>query len=103
MYTGYFHTFANIVFEDNTLTASQVAIPAGTLSGQTQYYWRVQSSNAGGSSSWSSVFTFTTMVGAPSAPILVSPPNGSTGQPLVLTLDWNDVPNNQILLLQLLL
>ena len=59
------NTFANIVFEDNTLTASQVAIPAGTLSGQTQYYWRVQSSNAGGSSSWSSVFTFTTIVGAP--------------------------------------
>jgi hypothetical protein len=31
------------------------------------------------------------MLGLPSAPVLVSPPNGATGQLLTLLLDWNNV------------
>jgi len=59
------------------------------LSNNTTYFWRVSASNAGGASSWSSIWSFTTVVAAPQIPTLVSPPNGATGLPTSLTLKWN--------------
>ncbi len=57
------------------------------LEGQTQYYWRVNSSNAAGTSSFSGVFTFTT--GFPKAPNLIYPENNTGNIPVDTILYWN--------------
>lgn len=81
---------AIVVNED--VTASNYQVPSGILSGQTTYYWRVNASNIGGTGPWSTVWSFTTMIAPPAAPILVYPPNGAVAVPLNVTLDWNSSP-----------
>lgn len=84
------NSFTQIVF-DELSSVSQIPVPPGTLSGTTQYYWRVYASNVGGISPWSSVWSFTTAVAPPAAPVLISPPNGSTGIAISgVTFDWNN-------------
>jgi hypothetical protein len=86
--------FNALALDQENITASQFVVPAGVLSGNTMYYWRVSASNVGGPGPWSLVRNFTTGIGAPAAPLLISPPNTSTGISRNPTLDWNDVPNN---------
>jgi large repetitive protein len=86
--------FNALAIDQENINASQFVVPAGYLSGNTLYYWRVSASNVGGSGPWSLVWNFTTGIGAPAAPLLISPPNSSTGVSRNPTLDWNDVPNN---------
>lgn len=57
------------------------------LEGQTQYYWRVNSSNSAGISAFSNIFTFTT--GFPKAPNLVYPPNNTGNIPVDTIFYWN--------------
>lgn len=57
------------------------------LEGQTQYFWRVNSSNAAGTSAYSSVFNFTT--GFPKAPNLIYPENNTGNIPVDTILYWN--------------
>jgi hypothetical protein len=64
---------------------------ASGLDNGTQYYWQVNATNAGGTSGWSSVWNFTTIVAAPATPTLSSPPNGATGVSTTPTLSWNTV------------
>ncbi len=64
---------------------------AVTLSNDSAYYWRVNATNAGGTSAWSVPFNFTVVAAAPSAPTLVFPSPGATNQPLGLSLVWNRV------------
>jgi hypothetical protein len=45
---------------NETVTASQYTVPSGTLSSFTTYHWRVNASNAAGTSGWSSIWNFTT-------------------------------------------
>ncbi len=59
------------------------------LSSVTTYYWRVNAANSGGTSAYSSVFDFTTILAAPGAPVLVSPADEATGVPTNPTLRWN--------------
>lgn len=59
---------------------------ASGLADNTTYFWRVRASNSGGSSDWSDVWQFTTVVGAP---LLVSPPDGSINLATTLDLTWN--------------
>jgi hypothetical protein len=59
------------------------------LANNTTYYWRVKAKNAGGASVWSSVWSFTTIIVAPTAPALASPTNGAVNRPTTLTLSWN--------------
>jgi hypothetical protein len=59
------------------------------LQNNTQYYWRVRASNAGGESDWSTARTFTTIIAAPATPTLVSPANNATGISTTPTLSWN--------------
>ncbi len=59
------------------------------LEGQTQYYWRVNSTNAGGTSSFSNVFNFTT--GFPNPPVL-SYPVSLGNIPLDTTFYWHSSP-----------
>ena len=62
------------------------------LAANTIYFWRVNAANAGGPSTWSAVWSFTTAAGAPSppsTPTLISPANGSSNVPGTATLSWN--------------
>lgn len=63
------------------------------LGGNTTFYWRVNATNAGGTSAWSSVWSFATVVTIPNVPTLSSPANNAVNQPLSLTLTWNSVAN----------
>ncbi len=60
------------------------------LKGLTQYYWRVRGIVAGASSPWSEVWSFTTCP-ALSAPVLLTPPDLSSGVSVDVTLSWNAV------------
>jgi hypothetical protein len=62
---------------------------AGSLSANTTYYWRVSASNAGGTGSASSAFSFTTGAGVPPVPTLSSPSNAATGVAVSPTLNWS--------------
>jgi hypothetical protein len=81
-------SFTTTLVDQQNLTSSQFVVPGGFLSNNTQYYWRANASNSQNTSNWSSVWSFSP--GLP-APTLISPPNGATNQPLTPTLDWSDV------------
>lgn len=49
-------SFSNVLY-DSTLTGTNLK-PTNKLANGTDYYWRVKSSNEGGSSEWSEVFAF---------------------------------------------
>lgn len=84
-------TFTTTVINQTGLTASQYTVPAGTLQNNVVYYWRAAAVNAGGTSPYSAVWNFTTIISAPAAPVLVSPANGTVGTTLTPLLNWNDV------------
>ncbi|MGA9363770.1 MAG: choice-of-anchor D domain-containing protein [Bacteroidota bacterium] len=79
--------FSAVILDTAGITSTSVAV-AG-LDSNSMYYWRVSASNASGSSSYSNVWSFTTVVRSPAAPTLVSPANGATGVPTSPTLSWN--------------
>jgi len=72
------------LFTNTTGTAEGV----GTLNAGTTYYWRIVAKDSAGSSA-SAIWSFTTVVVAPPAPVLISPANGVTGVSLTPALSWN--------------
>ena len=63
----------------------------GTLN-KTKYYWRVMSRKGIDTSLWSGSWSFTTIVAAPSAPVLSTPVNAATSQAINPTaLTWGAV------------
>lgn len=52
------------------------------------YFWRARSENENGFGDWSNSSSFEVSFLPPSIPILLSPANGSTNQPLNQRLDW---------------
>ena len=79
--------FHAIAFDESLLTST--SFETGPFAKNETYYWRANATNAYGTGAWSSVWGFTTPVSPPIAPMLVSPPNGSTDQPTSLVLQWN--------------
>ena len=73
-----------IVFDQSNLNDTTKVISG--LDGQITYYWRVSSTNAGGTSSYSSVFNFRT--GFPTTPQLAYPLNNTGNIPLDTILYW---------------
>jgi len=69
-----------------------------TLEYNKTYYWRVRAKYHDSYSSWSSVFTFSTLLNAPT---LVAPVNNSLGLSLNPTFVWNKVANADYYHLQL--
>ena len=82
--------FGALVINDSTL-ADSIRTVTG-LSNSTNYWWRVNAKNVGGTGSYSAASKFTTIIAAPSAPALLSPANNSTGVPVLSTLIWNKTP-----------
>ncbi len=83
--------FATTTLNDSTVTATQRAV--GTLANNTTYYWRVNAKNTGGTSAFSTRFSFTTIVAVPTAPVLSTPANNALNQPLTDTLKWAATAN----------
>lgn len=79
--------FITTIFDDSTITTTSRQV--GPLVNNTMYYWRVNVKNTVGTSAWSTVWSFTTIIAAPSVPTLVSPSDGAINQPTSLTLNWN--------------
>ena len=79
--------FATTVVDQSNITTTSYAL--SSLTTNTTYYWHVNATNSGGSSSYSTAWNFTTVPPAPAAPVLVTPANGATGVATNPTLTWN--------------
>jgi photosystem II stability/assembly factor-like uncharacterized protein len=79
--------FRSYFFNDSTITDTIMYI---TMDNNKKYYWRVKSLNIVGSSSFSSVYHFITIVSNPIAPILIYPINGDTNVSPSPTFTWNN-------------
>jgi hypothetical protein len=78
--------FSTPVVDQSNITSTTYAVSG--LSNNTLYYWRINATNAGGTSSYSNAWSFTTIVAAPAAPALASPSNAATGVSPSPTLSW---------------
>ncbi len=79
-------------FSSTLVNQSGIGAVTYALSGlvnNTTYYWRVNATNAGGTSGWSAVRTFTTIAAAPAAPMLASPADRAAGVPMSPSLTWS--------------
>jgi len=83
--------FTAIIVNDSGLITTSQAI--GPLTNNTTYYWRVNATNAGGTSAYSTIFKFTSIPATPGVPVLTSPPNGSTNISTTTALDWAALTN----------
>jgi fibronectin type 3 domain-containing protein len=92
-------TFAATIGVDQS-GITNTSYTASGLRSDTVFYWRVEALNEGGSSGWSSTWSFRTVSSTPSAPTLSSPINGATGQQLSLTLSWNSASGASVYRLQ---
>jgi hypothetical protein len=62
------------------------------LEHDTMYFWRVNASNLFGTSDWSSVWSFRTIIEKPVPPVLVTPLDGSINVSVAPTLVWESAP-----------
>jgi DNA-binding beta-propeller fold protein YncE len=78
--------FATIVHDSSTADTSLRFL---SLSGGTAYFWRAAAQNSDGTSLWSAQWKFISAGSAPIAPVLISLPDGSTGEPPTVWLGWH--------------
>ncbi|MDI6803003.1 MAG: T9SS type A sorting domain-containing protein [Bacteroidota bacterium] len=90
--------FNTTIINDSLLTDTSKLV--STFSVGTKYYWRVRAKNEFGSSDWSIVWNFTTIIGPPPTPLLMSPDSGATNQPTTITLRWHPASGASKYLLQ---
>jgi hypothetical protein len=79
--------FGEIIYDDSTIVDTTCML--SSLTNNQKYYWHVNAKNLAGISEWSSVWNFTTIISAPSAPTSVSPMNNAMNQLTSLVLVWN--------------
>jgi photosystem II stability/assembly factor-like uncharacterized protein len=77
-----------VIIDTAIVATNSYTIAAGLLQPATAYFWRVNASNAIGTSANSTTFNFSTVLNLPPVPSLVSPPNGQGGESLTPTLVW---------------
>lgn len=75
--------FTQVLVDDSTLT--DTAMVVGGLQYRTKYFWRVRAKNSAGSGPFSPAWSFVASAGGPA---LIAPPDGSVGQPIPVTLQW---------------
>jgi Tol biopolymer transport system component len=85
--------FSTTVINQSGLTTNSFNLTG--LLNNTTYYWRVNASNAGGTSGWSEIRSFTTIVALPEKVTLLSPDNNQVISTLNVTLQWN-ASNSQV-------
>lgn len=90
--------FASTMYDDSTLVADSTL---ATVSSGPLYCWRVRAKNAGGTSAWSQVRSFTTIVGVPQPPTLAAPSDTAKNVQLNATLSWNVASGATVYHLQL--
>jgi hypothetical protein len=78
--------FSLVILEMTSISSTSYALP--TLSPGTPFWWHVSATNSGGTSPWSTAWSFTTM-GLPPPPTLSYPPDGATDVPTSTVLRWN--------------
>ncbi|MFH1227319.1 MAG: DUF2341 domain-containing protein, partial [Planctomycetota bacterium] len=82
--------FLSTILDQADITATAYAIP--TLNNSAVYYWRVSATNIGGTSAWSAIFSFTTVIAPPAnAPALSTPSDASTWLSVVPVFSWDAV------------
>ncbi|HMQ99156.1 MAG TPA: T9SS type A sorting domain-containing protein, partial [Ignavibacteria bacterium] len=81
-------SFSNAPVFISGITQSFLNLVTPQLQNNFRYYWRVSATNIAGTGPWSSIFNFTTLLGMPAAPALLSPANFATGVSLTPLLDW---------------
>ncbi|MCF7802570.1 MAG: fibronectin type III domain-containing protein [Candidatus Marinimicrobia bacterium] len=82
-------------FETQTISQSgltDTTYAASGLDSSTTYFWRVRGINDQGSAQWSAARRFTTVQYQLSAPVLLTPENGSTHPYGTVTFQWESVP-----------
>jgi subtilisin family serine protease len=83
-------SFSPLAYDQSGITTTQTSVSG--LASNTVYYWRVNATNASGTSDWSATWSFTTTTAPPpppAAPILSSPANGASNVPRTATLTWS--------------
>ncbi|PAU92838.1 hypothetical protein CK503_14210, partial [Aliifodinibius salipaludis] len=84
--------FSTLLVIDQEIKSSSYETTA--LSAEQTFYWRVEPVVSGEETQWSEVFQFATLAaGEISAPVQVSPDDGSTDVALQPTLEWEAVEN----------
>ncbi len=92
-------SFVTTILNDSTLATTQRQV--GPLTNGVKYYWRVNATNVAGTSLYSTVWNFTTVIAAPQAPLLLSPQDGMINASLDPVLTWNAVGGSTSYQLQL--
>ena len=89
LYNFQISTNENISFSyEDIITSSTEYEIYYKLSPNTTYYWRVRGKTGGVYSSWSNIFSFTTLVGPPD---LISPAKDTVSVPHLTTFEWSEV------------
>jgi hypothetical protein len=78
--------FTSMALNQSGLTATDAS--ANGLNGDALYYWRANATNAGGTSAWSTIWSFITIPCPSVAPALSSPGNGSRCNAAQMVLNW---------------
>lgn len=82
-----------IIVDSAIVATNSYTIAAGILQPATAYFWRVNATNAVGTSAYSTTFNFSTVLNLPPTPGLISPPNGQSGVSLTPSLIWEALSN----------
>lgn len=90
---------ASLAFSQTGITAPSQKLTG--LNSNTVYYWRVNATNAGGTSAWSAKYVFTTIIAAPLPPAPLSPLSGAVNQPVSVSISWGAVANANSYALQI--
>lgn len=80
-----------IITDSAIVTTNSYTIAPGKLQNASAYFWKVNASNAVGTSAYSTTFNFSTTLTPPPTPTLVSPANGAAGQSLTPALVWQSL------------
>ncbi len=92
--------FISTLIEDSVVSGTGFNVAQGLLTTNVYYYWRVYANLQSGTSNFSAVWRFRIVQAPPPAPILVTPPNNSTGESFTPLFDWNDAPTAQMYRIQ---
>jgi hypothetical protein len=81
------------VTSTTTYTTADTTYRVNGLAKLTNYTWKVEAVNAGGTSAYTGTFSFTTVVAAPAVPAAVLPASAAVDQNRLTTFVWNATLN----------